>query len=696
MIEVEETEGGLRVIDAGKNEVFIEIEKWEPLKSSESINRIVDEKKAGYCQSLQFQMDTLHVEDLIQGSWKTYIDNTDSVKLPNSNYLIKIQNFISIYTKFSNSALVTFSPKDETITVRFPEKTPVTLGFQSRIGVPRNQITIPKSPSGMATAISYLSANFDTSSPDRSYPSFRHYPPSINIGDKTSIPEVVRNRKVDTGIVFKVPSRLDYLFVIAPLAYYLQAKVVTERQSDATIETNLIDFSISLKSLPELQNQIANLFERVFYLDCLVRNGGKFIEDLSEFLLVSNIEINPREVYNKSSEERLSKYLDIQFEEIRREFPKWHLTTYIEPHTKYLGVVPHLLDRMSLFFLPEKNELSNNDLVSKSITDPYKFRSETSKPTFSDKFVTPVRNLGRFSSWVGDGIPVDCFKLLNSAIENRMDYLTSESQSKSIVIILNDSDMEEEFSSVHETYRKRAEDFSTNIEFTRQISTNRLLEVFTNEHDFVHFIGHCDEDGLRCVDGNLSAYELSNSRVETFLLNACGSYQEGVGFIEKGSVAGVVTLNDVLDSQATLIGSNFAKLVMHGFPVEQALQLARQSSILGKNYLVIGDGTHIVNQGEDPHPTIVKVEATQSGGYSVLLVVDTLNEPGGYFEPYLSKCKKPHLFGNPYIIELNELELIEYLQDIEIPVIFEDQFFWSDTLAEKLAAHDEQIYSSIG
>ncbi len=74
------------------------------------------------------------------------------------------------------------------------------------------------------------------------------------------------------------------------------------------------------------------------------------------------------------------------------------------------------------------------------------------------------------------------------------------------------------------------------------VTVDELARIFEAEEDFVHFIGHCEVGGLKCQDGTLDIESLSSVGVRTFFLNACGSYRQGQALIERGSVAGAVTL----------------------------------------------------------------------------------------------------------------------------------------------------------
>ncbi len=62
--------------------------------------------------------------------------------------------------------------------------------------------------------------------------------------------------------------------------------------------------------------------------------------------------------------------------------------------------------------------------------------------------------------------------------------------------------------------------------------------------DFLHYIGHIDDDGFQCRDGRVDGTTLDQVGIGTFLLNACNSYDQGLGLVEQGAIAGIVPLNE--------------------------------------------------------------------------------------------------------------------------------------------------------
>jgi hypothetical protein len=294
--------------------------------------------------------------------------------------------------------------------------------------------------------------------------------------------------------------------------------------------------------------------------------------------------------------------------------------------------------------------------------------------------VEPTGGLGRVHGWLAPGTPIDAFKTTPTAYENRYRYGQKDTDRLQLSVVLNDMDMSEEHRAVSEIYQ--AADLPMNVTVSDGLTTAELADVFESDNDFVHFIGHCEDDGLCCPDGNLSMASLSESRTRTFFLNACGSYDEGLELIEQGSVAGAVTFTDVLDRHAAMVGTAFARLLSNGFTIQRALQLARRRIMMGKDYAVVGDGTYALLPGP-MDPVVVRVT---EGEEQYHLTCEVLT-PAGAGESYqLPFDGRAVLNGTETSFSVDPETLVETLQATSLPVVFDGEFHWSGDLAARLDA----------
>jgi hypothetical protein len=137
-----------------------------------------------------------------------------------------------------------------------------------------------------------------------------------------------------------------------------------------------------------------------------------------------------------------------------------------------------------------------------------------------------------------------------------------------------------------------------------------------------------------------------------------------------------VTLRGVLDEQAATVGTAFARLVMHGFSIERAMQLARRRVLMSQDYAVVGDGTaallpvpgepgviYLEERGDRYAVSVERVSVGQRGRHGGLSVGNR-------------SMDIEHL--------LPENQLKPFLESTSLPVIFAGRFHWSSDLVDAL------------
>jgi len=579
------------------------------------------------------------------------------------------------------SGPVKIAPGDRCVTIAFPSPSPVTLGFTEQIA-DRTTITVPRTPEGVATAITHLSSALQTTGPERSHPSFRHRPPLVELGEDYAIPDRVAADTPETGIELTVPPSYDYLFVCAPLAYYLGADVTVEEGSVPIISAPESSVVHRFRRLPTFQHGVTRLLRRVFFYDTITRD---FDVPSRQAQLADQFGLDPESVRALSPADRLARYLCVSDTDLYDRIPEWHFSTYAAPTVDNARCLPHLLDAMSLVYLPESSELDETELLARTLDDcyrgPTRSQSDARAPVESVDRVDPELQAGRVHAWLADGAPIDAFKTSTQAYENRQQYRDRNAAPLSVTVVLNDQEMADEHTAAADIYRERAADLPLSVTVEEHLTTDELREVFASPNDFVHYIGHCTVDGLACPDGYFSAASLSECRTRTFFLNACGSYHEGQDLVERGSVGGAVTLEKVLDRQAAKVGTAFARLLVHGFGLEPAMQLSRRRIMMGKDYAVVGDGTYTLAPTPGS-PTVGWLEAADDG-YRLTCEALTARRNGDSYQPAFSEER--YLHGTESETVLDRAELVETLRSEPLPIIYGDEFHWSTELAEQLA-----------
>jgi len=704
MLQWEVTDDGLRVIDHADVELELRTTDWQPSGGSASIPRPTDETLSGAVTALELPEAYVHA-DAIDGELTVEMaSETGPVELPDGRYLLDIGTGIKTYLQFEGAATLTKSADFERLSIGFPERTPVVLGFRSRHEYPAGTVTVPETPAGVAAGLSHLHSSVKTTGPDRSFPTLRGHPPLLETGAELDVADGIAETTADTGIGLRAPPDLGALYVLAPLAFYLQAAVTVDAGLDgrAVLEAPAAGVERWLPAAPELQDATADLLRRVFYLDCLVRNVGPYGTDLAEADVLSEASLDEEWAYDASPDDRLAAYLAVPDDVVASQLPDWHLSTYVQPDVDRAGCLPYLLQKMSLVYLPETTELDGAELIRHSLDDFFRGGAgpgdhapdprprgtlERAEDTVASvEVIKPELRAGRLHGWLADGVPIDVFKTTQAAFESRFDYLERGGDGIQVAVVLNDESMQSEHSEVARIYRERAGDLPIEVTVHEYLPRSRLAEVFEAENDFVHYIGHCEESGLRCQDGTLAVTDIAESNTQTFFLNACGSYHEGMSLIEKGSVVGGVTFTKVLDKQAATVGTTFARLLVHGFSFARAMQLARRRIMTGKDYAVIGDGTHALTQSSNLIPIDLEVEETEEG-FRLAAEVYSAASNGGYYQVNIgSGNERSHLYGNRSSYELDRDQLVEYLERSSDPVVFDGEFYWSTALAAELKA----------
>lgn len=674
MFKTEVTRTGVRAVGAS---VTVTATGWVREGESRHFPRAVDDTVTGIASELRFPPGFVRATRLNdEGAYALSADG-DGVDLPRGEYLVRADGPVVVYVHFAGSARLRRS--SEAPLLSFDEPTEVTFGLRSRDGEPPGTVTVPRTPEGVATALSAMPAGHRTVTPDRTFPRMRGPPPLVSFGDETVVPDGVTRYLRSSGVEFLFPADLSYLFPVAPLSHYLGATVRVEPDASPRLRTSA--GVRELAPLPEFQSEVASLLRRTFLLDCLVRTAATDGPAPAESTHLEALSLDAESLYGRDVADRLDAYLDAPFERISGDLPEWHLSMYIDPTFEHVRTLPRVLSTLPNVFLPKAEPLRTEELLKRSLDDFY--RGIAGDVSEVDP-VKPVLGPGWTHGWLADGVPIDVFKSIPTAYENRERYPRRPADPLSVTVVLNDPEMADEHDDAAEFYREASAELSMDIAVEECLTTAELAETFETRHDLVHYIGHCEEAGLRCRDGHLSVSSLAESNAETFFLNACGSFYEGIDLVEKGSVAGAVTFDKVLDGHARRVGTAFIRLLVGGFSIEHALQLARRRIIMGKDYTVVGDGTHTLVSAEEV-PMAATLERLDDGRFRIAFDVQTPGVVGETYHPPLPSADRPRLLGTEREATLTSSDLRDVLDRLDdIPVIYDGDIRWSSDLRDSL------------
>jgi len=599
-------------------------------------------------------------------------------EFPDDDYHIELNTPLKIYLQVSGSVEV---GADATETyLRFGGEAEVALGARSNHSQPAATITTTSDPQDLMAAISQFGSALKTTSPERSYPNLRGHPPVIELGDHLSIPSGLQTP--ETGVQIEIPPEYEYIYAVAPLAYYLGGRVTPG--SDPRIVTDS-GFERALDSDRGFESEVERVLKQVFFLDCVTRTEGFYDVDLFERNEIEpHVDIDFASLYEKSLSEQLERYLDVPYRVVEEYVPEWKLTAHLSPTAENVDILSYIVDDLAIVRSPKMSPLSQSEMASTSISEFMRdeaFTRSTSPSSGSTTYLQPENTDSLVQTWIGDGIPVGAGKATAEALRNRLNRTPAEGDID-ITVVCNDEEMREECIAVDNGYGSR-EELPFDITLHHGLSKAELRELLVSRTDFFHYIGHIDEEGFDCSDGKLDAATLETVNVDAFLLNACQSYEQGLQLVEAGSIGGIVTLSDVVNSGAVRIGRATARLLNRGFPLQAALEIAKGESIVGGKYIVVGDGSLPIAQAESGIPNVCEIDSAGDQYRAAIRTYPTTqNDLGSVVIPYIQDNDQYFLgSGTVKTFTLSREELMQYLHLEDIPVKIDGSLRWSRNLS---------------
>lgn len=672
MLAYESTGDGFRVGDGADRGIAVRAPDWRLGGVARELPHHVDATTAGTASSLALPATPVTLVETATGD-RIGLDAGEST-LGDGSYLLTADAAVTTFLRFDGPATVTYRGRDPGLALAFPDARDLTLGFRIETR-PERTITVPPTPAGIAVAIESFGAAHATTTVARSAPAMRARPPALAFDAARDATRAAADGP-DTGVELVVPPDLGTLFAVAPLSYYLSASVRLD--ADTTPQILAPDVDVR-RELGAPARDAASLLERTFWLDCLVRLAAAG-RRTAETGLLDRLGIDAVETAERPIDARLRTYLDVSYDAVRDDLPEWPLSMYVDPTVENARALPAILDRLGHVYPPESTALDGRELLKRSLDAFY--RSDATGTAAVD-VVEPRLRDGRAHGWLAEGTPVDAFKTTPAAYAN--DRATSvDGDRLSVAVVLNDAAMASEHTRVADIYRERAADVPMDVTLREELTRAELATVFERDHDFVHYIGHCETEGLRCTDGALAAAELDASNARTFFLNACESYHEGLALVERGSVAGAVTFRKVLDEQAARVGTAFARLLVAGFGIERALRLARRRIAMGKEYAIVGDGTHVVAGRERDPPAALNVEHANDDRITITYDVGAIRAHGTAYRLSTPTGVERRLRGNEATVTLSRTDARSFLDGLDAPTIYDGELRWSDEVRENL------------
>jgi len=616
------------------------------------------------------------------GSIAAEVAQFESATLPADDYTLDPLTQIKTYMRVEDAAFEVTVDSDRT-RIEFDAPTEILVGARSQHDQPAATVTTTEQPMDVMAAVETFGSALKAYDPERSYPTLRGHPPAIEIGDCLDIPSEIA--PPDTGVTLELPLDLSTLYVAAPLSYYLGASLVPSSTPQLTTETG---FTYSLDTARGVESEVGRTLKRLFFLDCVTRTEGFHQIELHERAAIEPyVDLDFESLYHQPLAEQVETYLQVPYDVIEEHIPKWRLTTHIDPVPANAEQLPYVVDDLAIVRTHQQQrvnqasvpseveaEFTRDDVITRAATP-----GSVTDPADTD-YVEPQAGDSLEQAWIGDSIPIGASKLTKAAFEHRLDRETN-ADDITIRVVQNDVRMGEERELVDEVYSTR-DDLPFDVTIHDDLTTEELRTVLTTDAEFFHYIGHTEHDGFVCRDGKLDVTTLESVGIDTFLLNACNSYNQGLGLVETGAIAGIVTLNEVLNDGAVRIGESVAQLLNCGFPLRAALTIARDESILGGQYIVVGDGGITVAQADGGIPNLLEIDTTDTGYRVEMKTYSTDNkELGAIMFPHLDDYEEYYLVpGSADRFTVSRDELVEFLHLQQVPIKSNGNLYWSNSI----------------
>ncbi|WP_312911602.1 hypothetical protein [Natronosalvus caseinilyticus] len=592
--------------------------------------------------------------------------------LPEGAYTLDLSTPFKIYLHFKSSMHIYADSQQTHITL--DDATRVIVGTRSSHTRPAGTITTTEEPADLMEAVTAFGSALKTTTPERSYPTLRGHPPALELGETLSIPNGFD--RPETGIQIEVPPSLENVYVVAPLAYYLGAEVISGEASRVTTDAGL---SYSLTSDGGFEETVERLLKQIFFLDCIVRTEGMTPVPLHERQAIEpSLPFDLEQVYEQPLPKQLEKYLSTPFSTIEPVIPEWRLEVHLKPTSESITFLPYIANDLAIVQIQQTNRASPEAPVQREAIQEFTRGVSTSRGAEKPDIHAQVHDIPTIEQhWKTDDSTTLISTTPLSAFTHSIGREPREDPIE-IKVVCNDSEMKDELETVNGIYGNRDE-LPFNVAEYYSLTRDELRDVLAKESDFVHYIGHIDREGFQCSDGKLSGTTLEKVGAKAFLLNACQSRNQGLHLVEAGSSGGIVTLGDVINSGAIRMGSMIARVLNRGYPLYAALDVARRKTLVGQQYRMVGNGLISIAQSETGPPNVCIIEKKGSRADIILDTYETSElRKGTIFVPYVESNDSYFLTsGKAGPFSLTESELSQFLDLEDVPILYEGEIQWS-------------------
>lgn len=511
---------------------------------------------------------------------------------------------------------VTVRVDDEHIAISVEADHDIIAGVRSPHKRPAGTITTTSDPRDLMRATSHLGSALKTTSPERSWPTLRGYPPYLEQGSTLSIPSSISRPEVDVQL--EIPYDLESVFLTAPLAYYTAAEVVPVPTDDSV--PALVAAGERIRLPGNLGEASASLLQRNVLLDSVVRSEGIYPFETHERKEVEDhLPWDPDTVYDLPLGDRIAAYEAVPDGVLESIHPTWPLTIDIAATAQDIPAITHIAEELAVVRVPKRRVDALDprpEYLSEFIRSDGSGNTASIRATEESVVKKPVSRPEPWGTQIHTSLlehyPLGSNKTTVRAFERHIEREAPDTDIIEVNVVCNDDEMREE-DVVTEFYGVRdLLEFDVNIHYN--LSTEAFQGLLSETFDLIHYIGHVDDAGVKCPDGYLDIRtDVTDVGFDAFLLNACRSVEQGEALLDAGAAGGIATLYDVPNSSATIIGRTLSRLLNRGFTIRSALEIARDVSYLGDRWVSLGDGRVSLTQAESVVPNLVSVTPCEDG-----------------------------------------------------------------------------------
>ncbi len=601
--------------------------------------------------------------------------------LPEGEYTLDLSGSLKIYSKINSSIQIYSDPEQTHVTLDGP--TSVTLGARSYHTRPAQTVTTTAEPTDMMKAISTFGSVLKTTTAERSYPTLRGHPPAVELKDEMSIPDGLEIPETDIQI--EVQPKLRQIFIVSSLAYYLGAEIISGSKARLTTGTG---FTYALDENQDLETTAERVLKQIFFLDTVVRTEGTTpLPHRKRSEIEGIFEQSTETIHEQPISKQVQLYLSVPHSKLKPLISNWQFETQVPLKHETVEFLPYIANGLSPIKTNDRGieevtfESKETDVISAftrgdDIPDTDSVPRTQANKTDDNPSASPLIR----QSW-GESSERDIVSTVPlSAFQNNIGRSPQEDPID-IQVICNDENMTQESDFVDKVYGNRNE-LPFDVTIHCNTSQSELKGTLTSKSDFLHYIGHIDKEGYQCTDGKLNGSDIKESNIKAFFLNACQSHAQGLHLIESGSIGGIVTLGNVVNSGAVRVGKAIAQLLNQGFPLYGALDIAQKESLVGSQYHIVGDGKTTIAQSDLVVPNVCIVEKEGDRLLVSVKMYDSVQaEIGTMCTPYLEPIDEYYVVpGETEKIPIEKPQFEDFLNQGKFPVVIGKNVYWSDSV----------------